>query len=148
VGFGVICPCATPVPERGRDKVALVALELMVSEPLAVPALAGANVMLNVVDCPAAMVVGKDAPVKLKPVPEAAALDTVTLVPPVFETTTAVVCLPPTVTLPKLTLLGLEAKDPAASPVPERAIFSGELASEVMARLPFAAPLEEGAKTT
>jgi hypothetical protein len=147
-GLGVIWPCATPVPDSGTDKVALVALELMVIEPLAAPALAGANLALNVADWPAAMVVGNDGPVKLKPVPETDALDTVTLVPPVFETTTAVVWLLPTVTLPKPILLGFAVRDPGASPVPERPTFSGELASEVIVRLPFTAPADAGAKTT
>jgi hypothetical protein len=136
------------VPESGTDKVALEALELMVSEPLAAPALAGPNFALNVADCPAAMLVGNDGPVKLKPAPETDALDTVTLVPPVFDTVTAVLWMLPTVTLPKFTLLGLAVKDPGASPVPVRATFSGELASEVMVRFPFTAPADAGAKTT
>ena len=148
VGFEVTCPWVTPVPERGTESVGLPALELIVSVPVAAPALAGANLTLNVVDCPPARVVGNDGPVKLNPLPEADALEMVTLAPPVFETLTAVVWLFPTVTFPKFTLLGLAVRDPDARPVPERLMFRGEFASEVMARFPLTAPAAVGAKTT
>jgi len=63
-------------------------LELMVSLPLAAPAADGANDALKVVLCPAVSVIGRLGPVKLNPLPVAAALDTVTLSPPVFVTVT------------------------------------------------------------
>ena len=46
-----------------------------------------------------------------------------TLVPPVFVTVSDAVCCDPTVTLPKSSLDGLLASDPAAIPVPESATF-------------------------
>jgi hypothetical protein len=53
--------------------------------------------------------------------------------------------LDPTVTLPKLRLVGDTANVPAAVPVPERLIVSGE-AFETTDRLPLAAPAAVGAK--
>jgi len=46
---------------------------------------------LNVVPCPALSVIGRFGPVKLNPVPVAAALDNVTPTPPVFVTVTGTV---------------------------------------------------------
>jgi len=66
-------------------------LELMVSVPLAAPAAEGAKIALNVVLCPALSVIGRFGPVKLNPLPVAAALDTDTLAPPVFVTVTGTV---------------------------------------------------------
>ncbi len=88
VGFAVSAPCAIPVPESGTESVGLLALELMVSVPLAAPAADGAKVALKVVPCPALSVIGRLGPVKLNPLPLAAALDTVTLSSPVFVTVT------------------------------------------------------------
>jgi len=66
----------------------LLALELMVSVPLAAPAAEGAKDALKVVLCPALSAIGRLGPVKLNPLPVAAALDTVTLSAPVFVTVT------------------------------------------------------------
>jgi len=63
----------------------------MVSVPLAEPATEGAKTALNVVLCPALSVIGRLGPVKLNPLPVAAALDTVTAAPPVFVTATGTV---------------------------------------------------------
>lgn len=68
-----------PVPESGTERVVLVAFELIVKVPLATPAALGAKMALKVADCPAVSVTGKLGPVKLNPLPEAAALDTVTV---------------------------------------------------------------------
>ena len=55
--------------------------------------------------------------------------------------------LDPTATLPKLRLVGDTANWPAAVPVPESAIVSGELdAFDTTDRLPLAAPALVGAK--
>ena len=127
----------------------MLAFELIVSVPLAAPAVVGAKIALNVVDCPALRVSGKFGPVKLKPVPDAAALDTVTATPPVFVTATEMVLLLPRVTLPKLALVGFAVREPGASPVPESAILSGEpVASDTIATEPLAAPAVVGAKPT
>ena len=86
LGFGTKSPCGTPVPESDTERVGLLALELTVSLPLAAPAAEGAKDTLKVVLCPALSVIGKLGPVKPNPLPVAAALDTVTLSPPVFVT--------------------------------------------------------------
>ena len=69
----------------------LLALELMVSMPLAAPAADGVKITLNVAPCPALSVIGGFAPVTLNPLPLATALDSVTLSPPVFVTVTGAV---------------------------------------------------------
>jgi hypothetical protein len=76
-----------------------------------------------------------------------AAAVTVRSVPPVFFNVSVWVEVLPTSTLPKLKLVGLVVKAPAATPVPEIAIFT-ELLSEVRAILPLALPALAGAKTT
>ena len=69
----------------------MLALELTVSVPLAAPATEGVKTALNVVLCPALIVIGRLGPVKLNPLPVATALDTVTATPPVFVTATGTV---------------------------------------------------------
>ena len=90
-GFDPNCPCVTPLPESGTERVALLALELIVSVPLTVPADVGVKTALKVVPCPALRVTGVAAPVALKLAPPAVTLDNVTLVPPVFVTVTGTV---------------------------------------------------------
>ena len=81
--------------------------------------------------------------------PEAEALEIVTLEPPVFVTVTGTELLLPRVTFPKMTLLGFAVSEPAATPVPESAMFKGEPgASEAMARLPLTVPAAVGANLT
>jgi len=63
----------------------------MVRVPLAAPAAEGVKTALNVVPCPAVSVIGRLGPVKLNPLPVAAALVIATLSPPVFVTTTGTV---------------------------------------------------------
>jgi hypothetical protein len=147
-GLGVICPWVTAVPVSGTASVGFVAVELIVSVPLITPALAGANLTLKVAVCPLVTVAGKVGPVKLNPLPEAEALEIVTLEPPVFETVTAFDWLFPIVTVPKFTLLGLEVRDPAANPVAARLMFRGEFASDVIANCPLTAPAVVGANLT
>ena len=71
------------------------------------------------------------------------------IVAPVFVTDTETVLLLPTVTLPKLALLGFAVREPAASPVQESAMLSGEAgASDTIASVPVADPAVVGAKPT
>ena len=91
VGFALNDPCATPVPESGMETVAVLAMEFIVNVQLAAPAIEGVKMVLNVAACPALRVMGRLGPVKLKPPRGAAALDTVTLAPPVFVTATGTV---------------------------------------------------------
>lgn len=142
-------PCETPVPESGTESCELSALELIVSVPLAVPVAEGVKIALKVALCPALIVAGMLGPVKLNPLPLADALDTVTLTPPVFVTVTGTVLLVPTVMFPKFTLLGFAVNEPAARPVPDRAMLRGELdASETTLTEPLTAPALAGAKFT
>lgn len=59
----------TPVPETGTVRVALLAVEITVTFPLAEPAAPGANVTVNVALCPAFSVAGVVIPLTLNPVP-------------------------------------------------------------------------------
>lgn len=148
VGFGDSVPWVAPVPESGMDSVALLALELMVKVPLAAPAAVGVKTALKVALCPALSVAGRPGPVKLNPLPLAAALLMVTLSPPLFVTVTGTVLLLPTVMVPKLTLLGLGVSVPGATPVPDSAMLSGEFdASDTMLNVPLALAALAGSKT-
>ena len=72
-----------------------------------------------------------------------------TLVPPVLVTVSDRDGLFPTVTLPKLRLVGFDPSAPAATPVPDRGSIKGESeASEVIVTAPVALPLACGAKAT
>lgn len=76
------------------------------------------------------------------------ACEMVTLSPPVFVSVSLRVWPVPIWTLPKLKLVGLALTSPAATPVPERAMFSGLFdPSLVSARFPLALPAAAGAKT-
>src|SRR5882724_2107481 len=101
--------------------VGLLASDVIVRLPLLLPAVAGVNTVLKVADCPVVSVTGKFGPLKLNPVPLAAAFEIVTVVPPLLVTITATDLLLPSVTFPKTTVLGLAVSEPAATPVPERA---------------------------
>src|ERR1700758_2545836 len=69
--------------------------------------------------------------------------------PPVFVTVSDSVPLPPTCTLPKLRVVGLDPRAPAESPVPLRAIVKFELeASDVMVTVPVKFPTDCGANVT
>ena len=58
-------------------------------------------------------------------------------------------CLFPTVTLPKLRLVGLAPSVPGVTPVPDRGMVRVEFeAVEVMVRLPLAVPADGGANDT
>ena len=57
-------------------------LEVMVTLPLAAPAVVGANFTEKVVLCPAVKVAGRASPLKLNPVPLALAAEIVRVDPP------------------------------------------------------------------
>lgn len=70
VGVTVSCPgAAVPVPDSGIVSVGLDAFEAMVTLPLALAAVCGANVTVKLALCPAVNVTGAVIPVKLNPVP-------------------------------------------------------------------------------
>ncbi len=78
----------TPVPLRLTRVGELDALLVTVMLPLALPAVAGRKAAVNGVDCPAARVMGKLSPLRLKPAPLAVAAVIVTLDEPVFVNVT------------------------------------------------------------
>jgi hypothetical protein len=122
----------------------------MVMVPLAEPAAVGANETLKVALWPAVKVTGAVIPVRLNPAPLVIATwEMVKLAPPVFVTVSDRVCLLPTCTVPKLKLVGLEVRGPAAAPVPDRAMFNvGFDAVELIVMVPLAAPAAVGANET
>jgi len=149
VGFDPSTPAATPVPDNGTDKVGFVAFEVMVTLPLALPAATGAKVTLKVALCPAASVAGVEIPLKEKPVPLVATFEIVTVDPPVLVTVSDRTLLLPSVTVPKLKLVGLAPRAPAARPVPDSATErDGFEPLEVIVTLPVALPAVTGAKVT
>jgi len=146
-GFAPSWPCAVPVPDRGTDNVVLLAFDWIASVPLDAPTTVGAKMALNVAVCPGLSVTGRAGPLKLKPVPLADALDRLTAVPPELVTTTAVVLFVPSVTFPKLTLVGFAVSAPAATPVPESGTLNEEFDPfEEMVTDPVTAPAVVGAK--
>ena len=78
------CPCAMPVPANPIINVALTALELTETVPVAVPPDNGVNVVLKVTLSPAARVIGRFRPLMPNPAPAAIACEMLTLEPPVF----------------------------------------------------------------
>jgi len=73
----------------------------------------------------------------------------VTLVPPVLVTVSEIDCLFPTVTLPKLRLVGLAPSVPGVTPLPESGIVSvGFDALDVRVRFPLAPPADDGVNET
>jgi|SRR6202046_2431845 hypothetical protein len=70
VGVTVSCPAAAaPVPDSGIVSVGLEAFEVMVTLPLALVAVCGANVTVKFVLCPDVSVTGAVIPVRVNPVP-------------------------------------------------------------------------------
>ena len=96
----------TPVPEREAFGE-LVALLATATEPVTLPVEVGSKLTLKLAVWPAASVRGMLGPLTLKPVPDAVAVEIVTLALPVFVATMGSVLELPTVTLPKATLDGL-----------------------------------------
>ena len=97
---------AMPVPLRVIARGEFIALLTSESDPLTAPAVVGANTTLNVEFPPAAIVFGMLSPVVLKPAPVIFAVVIVTLAFPPFDKVIVCELLFPTVTLPKLALVG------------------------------------------
>ena len=72
-----------------------------------------------------------------------------TLVPPLLVTVSDKDCLFPTVTLPKLRVVGSAPSVPGVTPVPDKGIIRvGFEAFDVMVMLPLALPADDGANNT
>ncbi len=146
LGLMLSWPGAVAVPDRVMDGEEA-ASEVMAMLPLAAPAVNGVNVTLKVKLCPAGRAKGVVTALMLKPFPVKTALDTFTLVPPVFFNVALRVLLLPTCTLPKFTEFAVRA--PALAPVPERGIVSVDDGLLVVrARFTLLPPADCGAKAT
>jgi hypothetical protein len=149
VGFELRTPGVTPVPDNGMARVGLEAFEVIVMLPLTVPADPGANVTVKVALWPAVSVAGVVMPLRVKPAPLVATWEIVTLEPPVLVIVSDKDCLLPTVTLPKLRLVGFEPSAPAATPAPDNGTLRvGVGAFEVIVTLPLAFAADCGANVT
>src|SRR5713226_9305325 len=124
--------------------VAGVLVALLTTETLPVPApeAVGAKTTLKLAACPAAKVSGGVRPLSLKPLPETVIWEMLTLELPELVSVTVCVALLPTVTFPKLRLVGLAVRmEVGATPLPLRVIVVGELeASLTRDRLPVMLP--------
>lgn len=116
---------SVPVPCRGSDAEALVALLEKERLPEAVPLACGANDTLSCTLLPAVIVTGKVAPGSANWELLLAAEEIVTL-PPVAVNTAGCVALSPTITLPKCIDVGVMLRVPtvAVAPVPVKGRFS------------------------
>ena len=118
--------------------------------PLAVPEAVGAKSTLKLVVWPGDSVRGSTKPLTENPDPVMLACEIVALPVPVLLTATASVLLAPTLTLPKLRLVGLAFSCPdAETAVADRGTVAGELdAVPLIATWPLAVPAAAGAKLT
>lgn len=141
---------ACPVPARPTIAGELTALLAIVTlAPLTLPALPGANVTINVVDCPGIRIVPLETPPALKPAPLTLTLDMSMLEFPMFVNVELKDLLLPGVTVPKFKLAGLTPSELlAAEPVPVTPITSGEGTPFVTNVIePLTGELELGANT-
>jgi len=136
-----------PDPDRATlvgEPEALLAMERF---PESLPVDPGANFTLIFAELPAAMVIGIVGPVMLNPEPLAVAELTVRLAKPVLDTVTDEVELLPTLTLPKLRLVGFtDIAGAAVTPLPERGTPVGEVGALLTSdKLPETVPVADGA---
>jgi hypothetical protein len=138
------------VPEPVKVSTTNVFAVLLAREivPDAVPVLCGLKVTVSATLWPAAMVVGRDSPVRLNSALVEFAEEMVTL-DPVAVSVAVTLLLVPTATLPKFKALALEVNCPAGTPVPDRAIARvGVAAFETTAIAPVMLPLALGVQRT
>ena len=137
-----------PVPDTAIEG-GVVALQLTVTVPLALPPVVGAKVTFNVVDCVGVSTVPGATPLALNSAPDTVTLEMVMVELPVFVRVTPSVLLLVTVTAPKSRLVGLAVRmNVAATPVPDSGTAVGEVgALLVMEILPLALPVADGANT-
>jgi hypothetical protein len=108
------------------------------------PLACGVKVTVKFADCPAEIVAGSEIPETTNSLLLMPSDEIVTAAPPAVRVPVRDE-LVPTTTLPKLRLVGDTANVPAAVPVPESPMLSGELdAFETTDRLPLAAPAAVG----
>jgi len=113
-------PEVAPVPVKLIET--FVAVDEIEIRPLALPALAGLNLVVNVMLCPRFSVRGRLNPEKLKPDPLTVAFVILTLDPPRLVSVAKWLALFPTGTFPKLIAEGFGASDPVEPADPLRPI--------------------------
>jgi len=137
-----------PVPDRLITSGEGVPFVVSVMLPVAVVAEDGVKTASKGTLPPAAIEVEVERPVSVKPVPATATCENVRVAFPLFSSVIACELLVPTVTVPKVTLVGL-AEICGWVPVPERAIIRGEPgALLVIDRLPLILVAVLGEKVT
>src|SRR5437660_6779170 len=143
--FRVTLCCAGAVPEPLKDSATepLTALLAKVRVAEVLPDACGAKVTANEALCPEAIVSGKEIPLNENSVPVLRAEDTVT--EPMLALKVAVFFrLEPTVTFPKLMLVGLTANLPGLTVLPESGIETEGLAAfELIVRAPLIGPVDD-----
>src|SRR5450631_1787268 len=107
VGFSSTAPCVSPVPDNGSDRDGLGASEVIVTLPLALPAVNGENVAVNEAVCDALSARGVVIPLSLNPVPLTEACEMFTVAPVLLVSVMVRLLWLPTVTLPKFSVVGL-----------------------------------------
>lgn len=96
-----------PVPAREATVGELCALLFIETVPDALPGAVGANCALKVLDCPGARETGKLNPLMPKPAPLTLPCEIFKLAVPEFVKVTVWALADPTITFPKVTLLGV-----------------------------------------
>jgi len=141
IGVGV----PVPLNESTAEFEALLAKETAAE---AAPLACGVNATVNCTLLPAAIVTGKDSPLRVNSELLRLADVTVTLAPVALSCAGRFV-LVATTTLPKAKLAGVTANCPAAVPVPDSGMFKlGSDALEATAKFPLELPAEDVAKVT
>jgi len=152
VGLAESCTLtAAPLPLSGIVVGEVGALLTSERLPVALLAAVGVKLTVNAADLPGATVSGRVSPLKPKPLPETVACETFRLALPGLLSVIVCVLVVPTVTLPKLALVGTTeiCCDEAATPVALRAMVVSELGALLTkVRLPVALLAAVGAKLT
>ena len=142
-------PGVMPLPVSGIVRPEFDAFDVIVTVPLALPPALGSNPMLKDALWPPLSVRGSDNPLMLNPAPLTDEAEIVTLSPPVFVREAANDLEVETWMLPKLKLAGLAVSDPAASPLPLKAMAKSALdALERIFSVPLAEPEAVGSNVT
>jgi hypothetical protein len=137
-----------PVPVKATTVGELIALLAKERVAFATPLDSGVNVTRNDGLWPAAIAMGNDSPLRVKPEVLTLAELTITLEPVALSDADRLKPLPVT-TLPKFKLVGLTASWPAAVPVPESGIIKFEFdAFETKEMLPLTLRADCGVKIT
>jgi hypothetical protein len=143
---------SAPVPVPDTETVAgeFVALLAIVTVPVTAPADVGSNVMLSVAVWLGVNTNPAATPLALNPAPVTPTLEIVTFEFPLFVSVTVCDVLVPSVTFPKLTVVGLAPSNfVAATPVPLSGIVNGELDPLLVREMdPLTLPAEVGANAT